>query len=99
MKLVFDKDEFKQICEANAGIFPDMITPEDVFSLNFSISDKALAEFALFGLMNDKLPEVSIRVDIKSIPIAPNCNHAEFMNKLREMRDIIDTIVPNHRGE
>lgn len=40
MKLVFDKDEFKQICEANAGISGDMITPEDVFSLNFSISDR-----------------------------------------------------------
>lgn len=62
---------------------------EKIFSINFTITDPVIANFILLNLLNNKLKDVDLGIDIKSINLKPftNIDKTELKIKLNEFID------------
>lgn len=69
MKIVWREGEQERIVEArdeaSTKIFSD--DPEKEYSINFTVTNPAIAEYVLFSLLNDRLSEVNIGINVTSI--------------------------------
>ena len=69
MEVVWAEGERERVVEAreeaSIKIFSDDIERE--YSINFTVTNPAIAEYVLFSLLNDKLDGVDIGINITSI--------------------------------
>ena len=77
MKLVYKPGETERIKEAHkqciekgyyGGLF-DSQNPDRLYGLTFKVTNPALAEFILVGLLNNRLENFDLGIDVQSIEL------------------------------
>lgn len=99
MKVVYEPGEIERIKESydyihgndvRCPLFKD--DPDRVYALTFKVTNLTLAEYILASLLNDKLEDFEMGIDIQSIEFSPLS--ASTRNELKEqLHKMIDELV------
>ena len=96
MEVIYKDGEKERLQERHAEIvteglctFFDDENPERIYGITFKVTNPAIAEYILISLLNNRLENFDIGIDIQSIEfdILPKCS--ELKAKLHNMIDEI----------
>jgi len=90
MKMVYEPGEKEQFSNMKSYLFNESLS-ERIYSLDFKVTNPALAEYILIAMMNGKLSEVDIGIDIQSINIMSLAETKILKEKLHQM---IEDLMP-----
>ena len=90
MKLVYDEKQKKTVeelykTEDRFRLFSG--DPEKEYSINFKVTNPAWAQFVITLLLNDKLPEVDLGINITSINFEKYTSREDIKSELHRMID------------
>lgn len=94
MRIVYDENEketIKAIYEnyQRISLFDDN-EPDRLYGLTFKVTNPSLAQYILINLLHDKLEELDLGIDVRSI----NFNIIQITDDIREkMHKMIDKII------
>lgn len=91
MKVIYEENEIEKLEQAHSawkekgrvGLFDDS-DPDRVYSLNFKVTNPALAEYWIPALLFDKLPDFYLGIAIESINVNAAVDKEELKRKLHE---------------
>lgn len=89
MKLVYEDGEIERIRKSHNEVkdMYSLFQEGNEYSINFKVTDVALAETVLVRLLNNKLPELNIGIDVTSINLEPYISNDVFKEELHRMID------------
>lgn len=94
MKVVYEEGELKRLDESYAKIKEMGLAllfyncgPDIVYNLNFKVTNPSLAEYLLVSLLNNKLPDFELGIDITSINFDAVVDKSDLRKKLHETID------------
>lgn len=94
MKVVYEEGELKRLDESYAklremglALLFDSCDPDIVYNLNFKVTNPSLAEYLLVSLLNNKLPDFELGIDITSINFDAVVDKSDLRKKLHEAID------------
>ena len=90
MKMIYEPGEKEQLSNMKSYLFNESLS-ERIYSLDFKVTNPALAEYILMAMMNGKLSEVDIGIDIQSINIMSLAETKILKEKLHQM---IEDLMP-----
>lgn len=90
MKMIYEPGEKEQLSNMKSYLFNESLS-ERIYSLDFKVTNPALAEYILMAMMNGKLSEVDIGIDIQSINIMSLAETKILKEKLHQM---IEDLIP-----
>lgn len=96
MKIVYEDGELERI-EATYKISKDKrrallfgnTDPDRTYSLNFKVTNPALAEFYLLSILNNRLENFDLGIDVTAINFDALTNKEEVKRKLHESIEVI----------
>lgn len=97
MKIVYEDGELESL-EESYKVLKDKrrvllfgnTDPDRTYSLNFKVTNPALAEFYLLSILNNRLEDFDLGIDVTAINFDTLTNKEEIKHKLHES---IDTII------
>lgn len=98
MKIVYEPGEIERIeschseCikEGYSSLFQEA-DPDELYGITFKVTNPALASYILGGLLNDRLNDFEMGIDIQSINY--NINSINSDNLREKLHKMIDEIV------
>lgn len=90
MEIKFKDDIERKRCDEHDSLLFDKADPDRVYSIDFKITNASRAEYILFGLLKDKIPDLDLGINITSI----NAMGLEEYKKMKALlHEAIEQIV------
>lgn len=96
MKIVYEDGELERLEETykflkdkKRTLLFENADPDRTYSLNFKVTNPALAEFYLLSILNNKIEDFDLGIDITSINFDALTNKEEVKRKLHESIEVI----------
>lgn len=91
MEIKFKDDIERKRCDEHDSLLFDKADPDRVYSIDFKITNASRAEYILFGLLKDKIPDLDLGINITSI----NVMGLEESKKVKALLyEAIERIIP-----
>lgn len=97
MKIVYEDGELERLEESykflkdkRRPLLFENVDPDKTYSLNFKVTNPVLAEFYLLSILNNRLEDFDLGIDVTAINFDALTNKEEIKHKLHES---IDTII------
>lgn len=96
MKIVYEDGELERLEETYKFLKDKKRTllfgnadPDKIYSLNFKVTNPALAEFYLLSILNNRIEDFDLGIDVTAINFDALTNREEVKRKLHESIEAI----------